>query len=181
MSRRPRSHRQRRRGMRSLNGIPEGTRSRRTPQIRDPRRLRGLVAQSCHVEGLSEKAATPGCPEPRRNAFPENPPGNSPSRTAGNHQLCRTLQQGLRHLTYAVRALCKKGYESATENWCSFVRKLWTAGIVCGRDWKTGKKLARGHRGREEFQRVSPLDSGGRLFPRDLQGRVGTPPPCEPA
>ena len=82
--------------MRSLNGIPERTRSRGTPQIRDPRRLRGLVAQSCHVEGLSEKAATPGCGEGRRSAFPRNPPGNSPSRTAGNHQLCRTLQQGLK-------------------------------------------------------------------------------------
>jgi hypothetical protein len=46
------------------------------------------------VEGLSEKAATPGYPETRRNAFPRNPPVSSPSRTAGNHQLCRTLQQG---------------------------------------------------------------------------------------
>jgi hypothetical protein len=126
--------------MRALNGIPERTRSRRTPQIRDPRRLRGLVAQSCHVEGLSEKAATPGCREARRNAFPRNPPGNSPSRTAGNHQLCRTLQQGLRHLTYAVRALCLSRTTTATEKSCTVVRKLWRTEVLCGNGWKKWKE-----------------------------------------
>jgi hypothetical protein len=56
--------------------------------------LRWLTASPAVCGGLCEEAATPGQPVMRRSAYWRNPPANSPSRIAGNRQLCRNALAG---------------------------------------------------------------------------------------
>ena len=74
------------------------------------------------------------------------PPGNSPSRIAGNRRLCRNLRQVSQDISRLhCSVLCLRVASLAIENSASLVKKLCRTGIACGKNRKSWNQSYKVH------------------------------------